>query len=61
MSCEEIEYCIGCGEELCCLDDDPNGDKNCICARCRAEEDHDFDAEPDVVFDRRGWRVDDEG
>lgn len=47
-------YCINCGDDLCCLDDDPNGEKNCVCARCRAVEDHDFDVEPDVTFDRAG-------
>ena len=27
------------------------------CARCRTEEDHDFDTEPDARFDRRGERI----
>jgi len=47
-------HCINCFVELNCLDEDPNGDKNCVCAKCRAEESHDFDAEPDVKFDRAG-------
>ena len=47
-------YCINCLTELNALDDDPNGCKNCVCARCRAEEAHDFDAEPNVRFDRAG-------
>ena len=51
------EHCLGCGTELSFIDDDPNGDKNCTCARCRAEEDHDFDREPDVIFDRAGRMV----
>lgn len=52
---EEKDYCVGCGQELIsAYDDDPNGEKNCICAQCRAEENHDFDAEPDVEFDRQG-------
>jgi hypothetical protein len=48
--------CINCGTDLCCIDYDPNGDKNATCARCRAEEEHDFDAEPDVKFARNGDR-----
>lgn len=47
-------YCVNCTVELSYIDDDPNGEKNCVCARCRAEEEHDFDAEPDVGFDRYG-------
>lgn len=46
--------CIGCGTELDCRDDDPNGDGNCTCAKCRAEEGHDFDRAPDVKFSRAG-------
>jgi hypothetical protein len=53
-------YCIGCQVKLGAIDDDPNGEANCVCARCRAEENHDFDAEPDVVYDRLGRRVEDE-
>jgi len=50
--------CIGCSDELiAALDADPNGDMNCVCARCRAEENHDFDAEPLVTFRRNGDRV----
>lgn len=48
------DLCLGCGTELGHLDMDPNGDENATCARCRAEEDHDFDAEPDAVFNRAG-------
>lgn len=51
-------HCISCTDELTWLDDDPNGDKNATCQKCRAEEDHDFDAEPNAVFDKRGCRVD---
>lgn len=50
-------YCLGCGEELCCLDEDPNGDENPTCARCRAQEDHDYDAEPLALFSRGGERI----
>ncbi|HCF9284111.1 TPA: hypothetical protein NI618_001724 [Pseudomonas aeruginosa] len=50
--------CMGCGEELCHLDDDPNGAHNCTCARCRAQDEHDFDAEPGAVFSRSGERID---
>ena len=49
--------CINCTTPLNVLDDDPNGDPNCVCAKCRAEENHDFDAEPNAVYDRRGHRV----
>jgi hypothetical protein len=50
--------CLNCLEELCGLDDDPNGEHNATCAKCRAEEDHDFDAEPDAVFNRDGSMAD---
>lgn len=51
-------HCINCGVKLKdCFDRDPNGDPNCVCAKCKAEESHDFDVEPDVVFDRGGHRV----
>ncbi len=49
--------CLGCPATLNALDEDPNGDKNAVCARCRAEEDHDFDAEPNAVFARNGERL----
>ncbi len=52
--------CINCLTELNSLDDDPNGDKNCVCAQCRAEEAHDFDAEPNVRYDRAGRLIDTE-
>lgn len=48
------EYCLNCQTELNCLDEDPNGDKNCVCAKCRAEDSHDFDREPNVLFNRDG-------
>lgn len=50
--------CIDCGEELCHLDDDPNGDRNSTCARCKAHYSHDFGAEPGAVFSRSGERID---
>ncbi len=50
--------CIGCLVELGALDDDPNGDGNCVCAKCRAEDRHDFDAEPQARYDRVGRRID---
>lgn len=53
-----MDYCIGCGEELCILDEDPNGDIGAVCARCEAEEDHDWDEYPDVEFDRSGEMID---
>lgn len=50
-----IEHCIDCQEPLIdCVDSDPNGERNITCARCRAEQNHDFDVEPNVVFDRCG-------
>jgi len=57
---DKAELCLGCGTELCILDEDPNGEMDCVCVRCRAEEDHDFDKEPDVMFDRAGRRIDEE-
>lgn len=49
--------CIGCGTELNALDDDPNRTCGSTCARCIAEEAHDFDAEPDATFSRSGQRI----
>ena len=49
-------FCLGCGTPLDCRDDDLNGEGNVTCARCRAEENHDFDAEPGVVYNRDGSR-----
>lgn len=60
---DEIDkrYCISCDQELISTyDDDPNGKKNCVCAQCRAEEEHDFDLEPDVEFDRQGNIIEEE-
>jgi hypothetical protein len=54
----EYGYCIGCGCPMFILDDDPNGEHNAICARCRAEEAHDFDAFPNVKFGRDGGIID---
>lgn len=50
-------FCISCLSELNYLDDDPNGEHNAVCAKCRAEENHDFDTEPDVLFLRNGKRL----
>lgn len=50
--------CLSCPEQLCIVDDDPNGEGNATCAKCRAEEDHDFDKEPGAVFSRSGERID---
>ena len=52
------KFCINCGVKLEECDRDPNGDANCVCAKCRAEECHDFDKEPGAVYDRQGRRVD---
>lgn len=51
------EYCVGCGTEMLPIDDDPNGAKNAICARCTAEEAHDFSRWPKVRFDRSGHEI----
>jgi len=53
---EQDEHCIGCGIDLSCIDDDPNGDQNCVCARCRAEQEHNFNEDPRAVFSRSGSR-----
>lgn len=50
--------CLTCYEELGPVDDDPNGEHNPDCARCRAESEHDFDVEPEAQFDRSGNRID---
>jgi hypothetical protein len=52
------DHCISCGAELTIIDDDLNGRKNCTCVRCRAEEKHDFDADPWALFNRCGERMD---
>ena len=52
------KFCLNCGVKLEDCDRDPNGDANCVCAKCRAEECHDFDADPGAVFDRQGRRTD---
>lgn len=49
--------CIECGNELTAIDDDPNRTCGVTCARCLAEQNHDFDAEPGVEFTRSGKRV----
>ena len=46
--------CIGCLVELNHLDEDPDGGTHCVCAKCRAEEAHDFDKYPDTRFNRAG-------
>ena len=49
--------CIECGTELTPVDDDPNRTCGATCARCLAEQSHDFEAEPGVEFTRSGQRV----
>lgn len=54
-------YCLNCGTQLLDhIDNDPNGQQNCICACCEAEENHDWDAEPHAIFDRDGQRIDEQ-
>lgn len=52
------QSCYACACELNALDAHPNGDMPAKCAQCTAKDEHDFDAEPGVVFDRAGRRVD---
>lgn len=54
---EEEDSCIGCLVVMTYLDRAPNGDRSATCARCKAEENHDFDAEPDAKFSRSGERL----
>lgn len=52
---DETPYCMECTKEMNPgIDEDLNGDMGCVCAQCLAEQAHDFDAEPDVMFDRYG-------
>lgn len=52
------DHCVGCGTKLLDqFDRDPNGDPGCVCAKCKAEERHDYDVEPGVVFNRDGSRA----
>jgi len=57
MATGKYGHCLSCGVDLGCIDEDPNGDKNATCAQCRAEEEHDFDADPSARFDRFGHRI----
>lgn len=50
-------YCYGCSCDLGYHDCDPNGDWPSCCKQCQAEEEHDFDAEPNVRFNRLGHRI----
>ncbi len=49
--------CIICQTDLLVVDVDPNGESDAKCARCVAEEAHDFDIEPFAKFDRLGVRI----
>lgn len=49
------DYCLNYTTELLpSLDADPDGKMNVNCARCRVEEEHDFDEEPLALFSRSG-------
>lgn len=50
-------FCISCQTPLTVIDEDPNGEQNATCAKCRAEENHDFDAEPNAQYSRDGTRI----
>lgn len=53
-----MDTCVNCGQDMLPVTDaDPNGDLGCVCAQCRAEECHDYDLEPNVVFGRNGRRI----
>ena len=58
MKASNPKFCISCGVKLEDCDRYPNGDQNCVCIKCRAEECHDFDKEPGAIFDRQGRRTD---
>lgn len=51
-----MDYCINCGVDLTLLGPDEPNDK---CAKCRAEENHDFDKEPNAEYNKYGYRVSD--
>jgi len=51
--------CPDCGCQLIPeIDADPDGKMSGRCKKCLAEYEHDFDTEPDAVFDRAGQRLD---
>ena len=54
---EESERCIYCHTELRECDNDPNGEENSVCKQCVAEMEHDYDLEPNVVYNRYGNQV----
>lgn len=55
------ETCISCLTPMnSACDADPNGDMGCVCARCSAEEKHDYDVNPRGRYNRRGELIDDE-
>ena len=53
----EEELCMHCMTDLNEIDREPNGEMPCVCARCLAEEAHDFSKEPRARFDRAGRRI----
>lgn len=49
------DRCASCNEPyMPHIDNDPNGERNATCIKCRTEENHDFDLEPDAQIDRFG-------
>lgn len=54
MNLGDLMNCINCGIKLTEIDRDPDGSLNVKCAKCEAEERHDFDVEPETKFDRLG-------
>jgi hypothetical protein len=54
---QDQSFCVSYQAELGAMDEDPNGEQNATCAKCRAEENHDFDAKPNAQFARSGARI----
>lgn len=44
-----MEYCINCGTNLLV-----NIDNGAVCAKCEAQDNHNYDLEPDTEYDRSG-------
>lgn len=53
-----MERCINCNCQLLDVYNDPDGDSNIECVKCRTEAEHNFDEDPGAKFDRSGKRVD---
>lgn len=49
----ELDMCLCCGVRL------HSADNGAVCLKCEAEEEHDWDMDPDAEFDRYGRLIDD--